>query len=168
MALRTNLINTSNIVETAFTRRIQDLHFKDSEIQAAQYLYIEKILGGDFLDYVLANIDDFDELITNFLTPVISFAVYKMNFYRLFAEVTDRGINQFNNTGTSQIDSEGRAKLYAEIEQTLTVKISMMVDYCLLAAEVGTAGYSELQIDDRYIDYQESQVFGKTLKNTYL
>lgn len=168
MALRTNLINTSNIVETAFTRQIQSLHFKDSEIQAAQYLYVEKILGGDFLDYVLANIDDFEELITNFLTPVISFAVYKMNFYRLFAEVTDRGINQFNNTGTTQIDSEGRAKLYAEIEQTLTVKISMMVDYCTLEAEAGTAGYSLLNIDRRYTDYEEAQVFGKTLKNTYV
>jgi hypothetical protein len=168
MAIRINLVNPANIVETAFTRRIQDLHFKDSEIQAAQYLYIEKVLGADFLDYVIANLDDFEELITNFFTPVISYAVYKMNFYRLFAEVTDRGIQQFNNTGTTQIDSEGRAKLYAEIEETLAVKIGMMVDYCTLEAEVLTDGYSLLQINDRYTNYQEAQVFGKTLKNTYL
>ena len=168
MALRANIITANNIVETAFTRRIQDLHFKDSDIQAAQFLYVEKVLGVDFLDYVLAHEASFEDLITGYITPVISFGVYSMNFYRLFAEVTDRGINQFNNTGSQQIDSEGRARLFAEINQTLDVKISMMVAYCLEQSDLGTTGYSYLDIDSRFEDFHETAVFGKKLKNTYL
>ena len=166
MAVRANIITPGNIVETAFTRRIQDLHFKDSDIAAGQFNYVQKILGVDFLDYVLANLDDFEDLITGYITPVISYGVYSMNFYRLFAEVTDRGINQFNNTGSTQIDTEGRTKLFAEINNTLNIKISMMIDFCNEQSD--EPGYSLLVINTNYQDFDEFAVFGKTLKNNYI
>jgi len=165
--LRSNLINTANVVDTAFTRKIQDLNFKESEISQSQYYYVEKILGADFLDYVIANIEDFEDFLT-YATNVISYGVFSKNFNRLFSEVTDRGINQFNNAGSQQITDQSKQLLFSEINNTLYDFIAQMVIFCNEQKELETTGYSLLDISDDNLNLDGESVYGKTLKNTYL
>lgn len=168
MSVRANFIYPEQVTSIGFSRKIQDAHFKDSDISIAQYTYVQKVLGTDFIDYVLANLEDFSDLVNEYFAPVIANGVFVMNFYRLFSDVTDRGINTFTNTGAQPLDTEGRAALFAEINSALNNRIAMMVQYCDEQYELGTAGYSLLDIDDLYLSFSEVDVFGKTLKNTYL
>ena len=168
MAVRANFIYPEQFTTTVFSRKIQDAHFKSTDVSIAQYTYVEKVLGTNFVDYVLANLEDFVDLINEHITPVISAGVFVMNFYRLFSDVTDRGINTFVNQGAQPLDTEGRAALFAEINSSLNTRIAMMVQYCNEQYDLDVTGYEYLDIDSMFLNFNDVDVYGKTLKNTYL
>lgn len=162
------LTTPENIVDIVFDRSIQSLHFKPAEIEMAQYLYCYNILGSDFMEYVEANQLSFDTLITDYIAPVISFAVVVHNFYRIFTEITDRGINVFNNTGSQQADSETKQRLVQEYDRSLQVKIQRMIEYCETQQDNGDTDFALVSINPNFQNYHEVQTFGKTYKVTHI
>lgn len=164
----TILTTPENIVNIAFDRTIQNLHFKPVEIEAAQYLYCYKVLGSGFMEYVEANQADFETLIENHIAPVLAFGCVVQNFNRIFTEITDRGINLFQNTGTQQADADTRQRLLQEFDNSLSIKIQMMIEYCEAQLLANNTDYELLDIDPYFENYHKVQFYGKTYKTTHI
>ena len=164
----TQLTTPENIIDIVFDRTIQNLHFKPVEIEAAQWLYCYQVLGSDFMEYVEANQTDFETLISEYIAPVLAFGVVVHCFNRIFTEITDRGINIFQNTGSQQADAETRKELKQEYDRSLQVKIARMVEYCKTQYDNGVAKFALLEINSNFQNYHEVQTFGKTYKVTHI
>lgn len=164
----TALITPENIVDIVFNRKIQSLQFKESEIEVAQYLYFRDVFGGDFADAVETTPVDYEAFLTKYVNPVIAYGTVVHSFNRIWLDITDRGINQFQNQGSTQPSPEDRQRLLHEYDRSLQVKIQLMVEYVEAQQESNNADYVEADINPKWQNYHKVQTFGKTYKVTHV
>ena len=121
-------------------RNITDTQTLYYIITMSQNQSIKGLLGKDFYDDLIEKYDEYinsggtltdcyDELIHNYLQPILSFSVYKRLINHLSFKLKEGGLRYSIDQTTELADINDRSSIISEINNDINVIISDMNDY---------------------------------------
>lgn len=124
------LITKAEVVTIAFNdRKVQDYKISDTLINAIEYEYIRGYLGKELYANVIADINKYALLITNYIKPVIAYFVKENIMRSMYIEPTERGINHLDSDHSTTISKGILTDTINDINRIANILLKKMTDY---------------------------------------
>ncbi|MFW6272357.1 MAG: hypothetical protein ACOC2U_01090 [bacterium] len=127
-----NFITTAEVFEIAVNRTVSTGLIKPTQIIAAEEVWFEDILDDDFAALIRENKDGvYDDLIEDYIKPVIAWGTIYNNFDYISMNITDKGIIQMLVEGTANlVGRDSRIDARNEIKHTVHILVNRLFKYC--------------------------------------
>ena len=126
----------------AFTRKVDNIQFKDSDIAAAEFEYIRPVLTENLYYAVVADTSTYSTLINNYISPCLAYYVKSLLVESFYTEVSDRGINHLQGQNTQTVSSQARTDYKAEVLKKAQIFEEKLKDYINQQYYEGNADYT--------------------------
>lgn len=123
------LMTITEVKSAAFTRTVDDIQFKDSDIEIAEFKYIRPVLTENLYNAVVADTSTYSTLITTYVKPCLAYYVKLITLEGFYTELSDRGINHLQGQNTQTVSSQARSDFKEEILLKARALEEKMLDY---------------------------------------
>lgn len=124
-----NLMTIAQVKSEAFTRKVDDIQFKDTDIAAAEFEYILPVLTENLYNTVVANPSTYTTLIDTYIKPCLAYYVKAMLVESFFTELSDRGMNHLQGQNTQTASTQARTDYKAEVLKKAQIFERRLKDY---------------------------------------
>lgn len=136
------LMTISEVKTAAYTRKVDDNQFKDSDIEMAQFKYIRPILTENLYNAVVADTASYTTLITSYIKPCLAYYVKYMTFESFYSEISDRGINHLTGDNFQTSSNAARTDLKNEVLEKARILAEKLTDYVTQRYHAGDSLYT--------------------------
>jgi len=147
----------TEVKSAAYTRLVDDIQFKDSDIEIAEFKYIRPILTENLYNYVVANNGSYTTLIDTYIKPCLAYYVKYITLEGFFTELSDRGINHLQGQNQQTVSSQARSDYKAETLLKARTLEEKLTDYIQGLYYAGNTDYtlygdsSDVYTEDQFV-----------------
>lgn len=135
------LITIAEVKTLAFTRIVDSIQFKDSDIEMAEFKHIRPVLTENLYNAVVADTVKYAALVA-YVKPCLAYFVKYLTFESFYSEISDRGINHLTGQNINTVSNAARTDLKNEVLEKAKILQEKMLDYVNQQYFTGNADYA--------------------------
>ena len=132
----------AEVKTAAYTRKVDDIQFKDSDIALAEFEYILPVLTENLYKAVVASPSTYTTLIDTYIKPCLAYYVKSMLVESFFTEMSDRGMNHLQGQNTQTVSGQARTDYKAEVLKKAQIFERKLKDYVNQQYYEGNSDYT--------------------------